>query len=75
MPNDNYNKLTSITYKLLAEAVGDDFISSAPEQLDKYGQDETEDLVFLAEVVVKPQNTQQVAAIARICNEQRIPLT
>jgi glycolate oxidase len=75
MPNDNYNKLTSITYRLLAEAVGDEFISSAPEQLDKYGQDETEDLVFLAEVVVKPQNTQQVAAIASICNDRRIPLT
>ncbi|MES2680610.1 MAG: FAD-linked oxidase C-terminal domain-containing protein [Bacteroidota bacterium] len=75
MPNDNYNKLTSINYQQLAKVVGEEFISSAPEQLDKYGQDETEDLVFLADVVVKPQNTQQVAAIAKICNDNQIPLT
>lgn len=72
---DNYNKLTSITLKALEDSVGMDFISRDHEQLEKYGQDETEDLLYVPEVVVKPQTVEQVAAVTRICNENRIPLT
>ncbi|MBA3663178.1 MAG: FAD-binding protein [Bacteroidetes bacterium] len=71
----NYNKATSITFKELENVVGADYISNQKEQLEKYGQDETEDFVFLAEIVVKPQTVQQVAAIAKICNNNKIPLT
>ncbi len=75
MTTDNYNKLTSITYNRLADIVGKDYISGEQEQLEKYGQDETEDLLFLADAVVKPQSVEQVSAIARFCHEERIPLT
>jgi glycolate oxidase len=75
MTSDNYNKLTSITFKALENAVGKDFISTDAEQLEKYGQDETEDLIFFADVVVKPQTVEQVCAVARICNAAKIPLT
>ncbi len=75
MPVESYNKLTSITFKQLSDVVGADYISSEVEQLDKYGQDETEDLLYRAEVVVKPGNTKEVAAIAKICNDNLIPLT
>jgi len=75
MPVESYNKLTSITFKQLSDVVGADYISSEVEQLDKYGQDETEDLLYHAEVVVKPGNTKEVAAIAKICNDNLIPLT
>ncbi len=70
-----YNKATSIIYKELEQIVGAEYISSEKEQLEKYGQDETEDFIFLAEMVVKPQNVQQVSAVARLCHEQKIPLT
>lgn len=75
MKTDNYNKVTSITFKAFEDVVGKDFISSDREQLEKYGQDETEDLIFFADVVLKPQNVEQVSAIAKICNENKIPLT
>jgi glycolate oxidase len=71
----NYNKPTSITFNELKAIVGEEFISSDAEQLEKYGQDETEDFVFLADIVVKPQTVEQVAAIAKICNDNQIPLT
>lgn len=71
----NYNRLTSITFEALKQIVGQDFISTDKEQLEKYGQDETEDFVFYADVVVKPQTTEQVSAIARLCHEHQIPLT
>jgi len=43
--------------------------------LTEYGHDETERLVFLPEIVVKPCNTEQVAAIMKICNQYFIPIT
>ena len=72
---DNYNNVTSITFKELEAIVGADYISSDKEQLEKYGQDETEDLVFFADVVVKPQTVEQVAGIAKVCNANKISLT
>ncbi len=75
MIKNNYNKLTSITYTELEKIVGTDNISNNAEQLEKYGQDETEDFIFLAEVVIKPTTVEQVSAIAKLCTENKIPLT
>ncbi len=75
MEINNYNKLTSITLSELEKITGKEFMSVDLEQLEKYGQDETEDLVYKAEVVVKPQTVEQVAAIAKLCNEHKLPLT
>ncbi|MCW3075651.1 MAG: FAD/FMN-dependent dehydrogenase [Bacteroidetes bacterium] len=71
----DYNKATSITFKQFEAIVGAGNVSTDKEQLEKYGQDETEDLIFLADVVVKPQTVEQVSAIAKICNDNKIPLT
>lgn len=75
MTTDNYNKLTSITFKELEQITGTEFISADKEQLERYGQDETEDLVFFAEAIVKPQTVEQVRRIAKLCNDHKIPLT
>jgi glycolate oxidase len=75
MSKINYNKPTSITFNTLKEIVGNEYISSDKEQLEKYGQDETEDFIFYADILVKPQTVEQVAAIAKVCNNNQIPLT
>ncbi|HQQ93611.1 MAG TPA: FAD-linked oxidase C-terminal domain-containing protein [Bacteroidia bacterium] len=75
MEAQNYNRITSITLAAIRNVVGEEHISSDPQLLEKYGQDETEDLVYLAELVVKPGTSEEVSAIARICHENRIPLT
>ena len=71
----NYNKVTSITFLLFEQIVGKENISSDKEQLEKYGQDETEDLIFFAEVILKPSSVKEISQIAKICNEHFIPLT
>ena len=71
----NYNKVTSITFLLFEKIVGKENISSDKEQLEKYGQDETEDLIFFAEVILKPNSVKEISQIAKICNEHIIPLT
>ena len=45
------------------------------ELLNNYAHDETEDLHYLPDVVLKPGNTQEVSAILKICNQYKIPVT
>ena len=71
----NYNKVNLTIFNLLKAVVGEENISNNAEQLQKYGQDETEDLLFLPEIIVKPQTVSQVSEIAKICNSNFIPLT
>lgn len=45
------------------------------EVLSAYASDETEDLHFLPDVVIKPGSAEEISAILKICNEHRIPVT
>lgn len=45
------------------------------DDFEKYGADETEDLVFLPDVVVRPETTEQVAGILKLCYKERVPVT
>lgn len=42
------------------------------EILLKYGKDETEDLVYPPQVLIKPENTNQVAEVLKFANENKI---
>jgi glycolate oxidase len=43
--------------------------------LTEYGHDETEDLLFLPDIVAKPETPEEVAAILRYCNTANIAVT
>jgi glycolate oxidase len=45
------------------------------ETLLQYAHDETENLVFLPEVVIKPRTAGEISEILKICNEHKIPVT
>ncbi|MCC6840629.1 MAG: FAD-binding protein [Flavobacteriales bacterium] len=45
------------------------------EKRMRYGQDETEDLRFPPQVVVRPGTTAEVAAVVRFCSRHAIPVT
>ncbi len=55
--------------------VGADFVLADEESLQHYGHDETEQLLYLPEVVLKPRTAEEIAAIMTICNEDKIPVT
>jgi glycolate oxidase len=55
--------------------VGEANVLYDEESLRHYGHDETELLVFLPEVVLKPSTTEEVAAIMNICYADGIPVT
>jgi len=67
-----------ITGTILAELrsiIGPDAVATDHEALLLYGQDETEDLVFKPEVVVKPGSAQEVSAILRLATRYGVPVT
>lgn len=75
MQQGNYNKVTSIIIEHLVNICGAAYVTQDPEKLTQYGQDETEDLLYMPEIVVRPENTIQISAIARLCHTHTIPLT
>jgi glycolate oxidase len=56
-------------------ALGDAFVLVDEEARHTYGHDETEDLVYLPEVVLKPANTAEVATVVAYCNANNLALT
>ncbi len=69
------NKNFLIQYQQFAEIVGNKFIFTDAETLDICAKDETENLYFLPDVVLKPSTAEQISAIMKICNEHNIPVT
>lgn len=59
----------------LRSIVGANYVVTDAAVLRDYSHDETEELSFLPEVVVKPRTAAEISAIMRLCNEQRIPVT
>lgn len=55
--------------------VGDAYVLADEETREHYGHDETEHLLYLPEVVIKPRTTDEISAIMRICNEHKIAVT
>lgn len=57
------------------DIVGKEHVILDPEKRYDYSHDETEDYSFLPDVVLKPDTTDQVSAIMRLCNEFKVPVT
>ncbi|PTS99478.1 FAD-binding oxidoreductase [Pedobacter sp. HMWF019] len=71
----SYTKITPDFLLELKEAVGASNVFTDEESLGNYAHDETEDLKYYPEVVVKPLDTASVAALLKICNEHHVPVT
>lgn len=50
-------------------------VLAGQEDRDNYGHDETEDLLFPPDVVVRARNTAEVAAVVRLCAAHHVPVT
>ncbi|TSJ39284.1 FAD-binding protein [Mucilaginibacter corticis] len=70
-----YNKITDDILTAIKQIVGEDFVVTEQDGLERYSHDETEDLRYYPEVVVKPAFTEQVSALLKLCNEHLIPVT
>ncbi len=57
------------------DILGSSYVFTDDESRQKYGRDETENLVFLPAIVIKPQTAEELSAVMKICNENKIPVT
>src|ERR1035437_2475630 len=70
-----YNKIKPSVLKKLKQIAGEAFVKFDSETLSDYGHDETEKLLFLPEVVVKPRSAKEISEILIIANKELIPVT
>lgn len=71
----HYNRITKDILDKIKAIVGTDQSLTTQEQLEKYAHDETEDLRFFPELVVKPTSAQQISQLLKLCNAYMIPVT
>ena len=71
----NYHKLTPDLINRLAGIVGAENIFADKDSIDNFSHDETEDLSFLPEVVIKPTTSRQVSQIMKLANECKFSVT
>ncbi|MET1054218.1 MAG: FAD-linked oxidase C-terminal domain-containing protein [Pedobacter sp.] len=75
MSTTSYTKITPEILELLAAAVGAENVFTDQHILTDYSHDETEDLRYYPEAVVKPADTDAVSALLKLCNEKHVPVT
>jgi glycolate oxidase len=61
--------------KLLKILLVKSYVFVDEEVLNAYAHDETEDLHFLPDVVIKPRTAEEISQILKICNQHKIPVT
>jgi glycolate oxidase len=69
------NKITPTILEQFKHIVGEPFLFTDTENIEKYGKDETENLFYAPEVIAKPRTAQEISALLKICNEYIIPVT
>ncbi|MCC9138107.1 FAD-binding oxidoreductase [Pontibacter silvestris] len=72
-----FNTVTPDILEALAAIVGQQHVvlPEATEQMLRYTHDETEDLHYEPELVLKPANASEISSIMQLCNQNLIPVT
>jgi len=71
----SYSPITSEFISQLKSLMGESFVLTKQSELAAYAQDETEDLTYFPEVVVKPHTAEEISQVLKWCNQYNVPLT
>lgn len=72
---ENFQSLRDEDIRFFLKLLGESRATVESAALVEYGHDETEDLQFDPEIVLKPETTAEVSSILTYCNEHHIPVT
>lgn len=75
MQTNVHSGLTAETISDFKKIVGDSYVLYDEETLNHYAHDETENLHYLPDVVIKPRTAEEISALMKICNAKEIPVT
>src|SRR6478735_12451838 len=71
-----FSPVSDTVLNQFSQIVGPEFVLvSVHEDFGRYASDETEDLQYFPEVVLKPANAEQISEIVKLCHENFIPVT
>lgn len=70
-----FKKIDQEDIRFFISVTGNGYVHTDEEQLSRCASDHTEDLHYLPEVVVQPDNPAEVSAIMRYCNTHNISVT
>lgn len=70
-----YSKVGPEALSVLQSECGAAYVLYDKERMEPYASDETEDLVYFPEVVVKPGSAEEISTILKYCNKYKIPVT
>ncbi|MAD50634.1 MAG: FAD-binding oxidoreductase, partial [Flavobacteriales bacterium] len=70
-----FKKISSVDLDFFHSFLDDKGIFLDDESIHDYAHDETEDLKYYPDIVLKPSSTDEVSKIMKYCNEQTIPVT
>jgi glycolate oxidase len=68
-------QISHVVIEKMQTIVGATNVLADEENLYKYSHDETEDLSFLPDIVVKPATTSEISQIMQFCSAEGIPVT
>ena len=71
----SYNTITEGILSQIKAIVGENSVFTDLDDLENYSHDETEDLRFYPQVVVKPQTPEQVSELMKLANTHHIAVT
>jgi len=71
----SYNKISKPILDEFFHLLGKESVLTDEESLFNYGHDETENLSYPPEVLVKPGSVEQVSKIMKLANQYNIPIT
>lgn len=74
MPETSVSKYADCLLKI-QKILGREWVFTDADNLDRYAHDETENLHFLPDIVIKPRTAEELSEVMKICNEQKIPVT
>jgi len=69
------NKISPTIIEQFKNIVGEPYLFTDRESIEKYGKDETENLFYAPEVIAKPRTAQEISDLLKICNQHLIPVT
>ncbi len=75
MPVTRSNAITASILHSFKDIVGEKYVYADEETLEHYAHDQTENLHFPPDIVIKPRSAAEISAIMKICNQLRIPVT
>lgn len=70
-----HSTITAAHIEAFKKIIGEQFVFTDEESLNNYAHDETENLHYPPEVVLKPRTTEEVSEIMKLCNKDKIPVT